>query len=723
MAILPTTTKFSAEKIYYHNYYYPSSTTTSRSRSPRWRRSRWWLLLFPGRRGGHAFIDRLITLAVIFGVVCIFRIHARYRQDLRDKYSATKFGDEVVWWVGHSPWDVSSPVTDTNSAVPLSNSKSKFNSISDSESIPGNEIVSRDDINSDRNRNQNENVSMNRRETWAAATGHEVLDHREEWKRVASGWEGEVFIYRDDSDRDTTATARSMPMVIKTFFTTKSPLRNCLRRRTTTISTTDSENGENEKADERQGQNKKISIANIPIPTEILAAVLLGGLSFETSSSSDGRGSGGGDIHEGADFMPVEDFFLLPATTEAGSYPELKSESATAGSASGWHLVTPFLPAGNLKDLAERLKPLNLSTRELDVRFRRSFERLLGALEKMHGKYGLCHDDVKGDNIFISGPASLLPPSPSAPPATLLSSPLKSESGSESAPQIQVGGDIYTHNHNHAERDIDNDHTSDKANANRNGGEKDQKNDENNKDDEFTHWLLGDFGNVREIEHPYHSTHIWTRDSLQHRDCRINDVVRLLRTYISFLRIASSSSSSTSTSTSTSPSISPSASSSASAKIEFDKVFWTASEPWSKLYWTAIRESESNEPFVLVDGDGDGATAAARLREMSLSLAPQPGPTPEQHESLATTTTTTTTTATITTSAVGISELKPREREHERDFSGCSSLGTECGKAVVKGGRGRGDTEKELSKGMWVTEDRARFFALTSLFGLPRGRC
>lgn len=48
-------------------------------------------------------------------------------------------------------------------------------------------------------------------------------------------------------------------------------------------------------------------------------------------------------------------------------------------------------------------------------------------------------------------------------------------------------------------------------------------------------WILGDLGNVRELNHPYHASRIWL-DNDQLRDCRSNDVIRALKSYLSFLR-------------------------------------------------------------------------------------------------------------------------------------------------------------------------------------------
>lgn len=49
------------------------------------------------------------------------------------------------------------------------------------------------------------------------------------------------------------------------------------------------------------------------------------------------------------------------------------------------------------------------------------------------------------------------------------------------------------------------------------------------------HWILADLGNVRESTHPYHSSILWSVLNHNLPDCRVNDVLRLLKIYMSFL--------------------------------------------------------------------------------------------------------------------------------------------------------------------------------------------
>ncbi|RYO78840.1 hypothetical protein DL766_006805 [Monosporascus sp. MC13-8B] len=333
----------------------------------------------------------------------------------------------------------------------------------------------------------------------------DLRDKRDGWERIGGGFEGDVYVYNDT--------------VIKTFVTSRSPLRNCINHLS----------------------------ASTRIPTEIPAMLLLGGR--------------GDHVAQTARFMPVKDYFLKPsADTEPAS----------------WHLLMPFLRGGNLKKLAQRLRSAGSAYQDLDDRFRPSFNRVLAALETMHSGHGLCHDDIKPENIFVDS--------------------------------ASAGG---------APSD--------------------------------THWLLADFGNVREPAHPYHSTRIWTRHSNQNADCRVNDAVRLVKTYVTFLRLASSD------------------------EATFDAAFWAGAEPWSELYWSA-----AGDPI-------PGAQAARVLREKSVGLPPLRGVGPVGGE--------------------GASEAR----------------GLGCRLRLWRCPAQR--TPRELRRGLFVTETRARLVGATWIFGLPSGEC
>lgn len=96
------------------------------------------------------------------------------------------------------------------------------------------------------------------------------------------------------------------------------------------------------------------------------------------------------------------------------------------------------------------------------------------------------------------------------------------------------------------------------------------------------HWLLGDLGNVRHVEHPWHGTKSWTRQNqyvlsaypstalqAKHKltqvirwpDCTSNDLRRAYKSYLWFLRAASVD------------------------KARFDRDFWQETKDWSRMYW------------------------------------------------------------------------------------------------------------------------------------------
>jgi hypothetical protein len=208
-------------------------------------------------------------------------------------------------------------------------------------------------------------------------------------------------------------------------------------------------------------------------PTEIQASLLLGGMAEPDS------------LNTSATFLPVVDYFLAP--DKPGREPK-------------WHLVTPFLPSGNLKKLARQLREADnaYTAHDVDVLFRPSLEQVLGGLYAMHNEHRLCHDDIKFDNI--------------------LTAPGNTSSMSNPEPEAQ------------------------------------------------THWMLADMGNVREVSHAYHSSALWSVMNNNLPDCRSNDVYRLLKTYMRFLR------------------------SSVDDVDVFDVEFLDGNEPWSQLFWTTYQE-------------------------------------------------------------------------------------------------------------------------------------
>lgn len=80
-----------------------------------------------------------------------------------------------------------------------------------------------------------------------------------------------------------------------------------------------------------------------------------------------------------------------------------------------------------------------------------------------------------------------------------------------------------------------------------------------------THWLVGDLGNVRHFDHPWHSTGRWKREN-QWSDCVFNDVRRTFKTYMSFLR------------------------GSCGDRLDFDRAFYDPHQEWNKLYWAWMEQ-------------------------------------------------------------------------------------------------------------------------------------
>ncbi|KAF2176305.1 hypothetical protein K469DRAFT_607678 [Zopfia rhizophila CBS 207.26] len=104
-----------------------------------------------------------------------------------------------------------------------------------------------------------------------------------------------------------------------------------------------------------------------------------------------------------------------------------------------------------------------------------------------------------------------------------------------------------------------------------------------------TRWILGDLGNVRHVSHPYHSSRLWLHDNHQLPDCRANDALRALKTYLQFIRIASNDSEA------------------------FDEALVEGKEPLSRLLWWTIQDSST--------------MTAAELRERSAEVeSPQRPP-------------------------------------------------------------------------------------------------
>ena len=103
------------------------------------------------------------------------------------------------------------------------------------------------------------------------------------------------------------------------------------------------------------------------------------------------------------------------------------------------------------------------------------------------------------------------------------------------------------------------------------------------KDD--TQWVLGDLGNVRHVSHPYHTSRLWIKDNSQLADCRANDAVRALKSYLQFIRAATPD------------------------RGEFDAAFFSGTETVSRLFWRSLEDA--------------AFLSAAELRGLSLEEDPE----------------------------------------------------------------------------------------------------
>ena len=91
-----------------------------------------------------------------------------------------------------------------------------------------------------------------------------------------------------------------------------------------------------------------------------------------------------------------------------------------------------------------------------------------------------------------------------------------------------------------------------------------------------SNWILGDLGQLRHISHPYHTSLTW-RENKQLDDCRANDVVRLLKSYICFIQA------------------------SANDKSVMNAELFDPSAPLSRLLWWTLSRSSSISTLELRD--------------------------------------------------------------------------------------------------------------------------
>lgn len=105
-----------------------------------------------------------------------------------------------------------------------------------------------------------------------------------------------------------------------------------------------------------------------------------------------------------------------------------------------------------------------------------------------------------------------------------------------------------------------------------------------------SHWVLGDLGNVRNTLHPYHSSRLWKRNK-QLTDCRANDVIRLLKSYLQFIR------------------------SSVADGDAFDAALYGGQEPAGRLFWWAMADAQTMSALELQRRSLIEHPAASRSRD------------------------------------------------------------------------------------------------------------
>lgn len=79
-------------------------------------------------------------------------------------------------------------------------------------------------------------------------------------------------------------------------------------------------------------------------------------------------------------------------------------------------------------------------------------------------------------------------------------------------------------------------------------------------------WYLADFNEARHVAHPYHSSRLWVRINRQLPDCRANDVRRLVKSYLQFLRACLPR----------------------ELVPRFDEALLAGRQPLSRMYWASI---------------------------------------------------------------------------------------------------------------------------------------
>ena len=297
-----------------------------------------------------------------------------------------------------------------------------------------------------------------------------------------------------------------------------------------------------------------------PWPSELVSTILLNeGLQYYQKISSKPHqyeNLAAKPVPEGRDLLPLRDYFLANPNGNTGVEHPIQDHGMS------WHMVTPYMPNGTILDFARNLCRSSTPPRSLadtDVAYRPALIRLLLTIQESLHLRGLCHNDIRAENILVH-----------------VSKPRPSDKKSSSIyPAPQTSDSLVSGNCKAGDASCDGHSESNLAQP-----------------DEVK-FILAGFANVRQRDHKFHKTKYWTASQKQWPDCRANDVRRLLKVYLSFLRRAVQCDRPKQEEPQQSHDGSPTFS---QFQLPFSKAFFYATEPWAALYWDYINEVSPRSP-------------------------------------------------------------------------------------------------------------------------------
>lgn len=315
-----------------------------------------------------------------------------------------------------------------------------------------------------------------------------------------------------------------------------------------------------ERVSEFFNNDEETNPKHYPWPSELVSTILLNeGLQYFQKISSQPHqyeNLGLKPVPQGRDLLPLRDYFLANPTRNTGVEHPIQDHGMS------WHIVTPHMPNATILDYAQNLCRSSMPPRSLadtDVTYRPTIVHLLLTLQESLHRRGLCHDDIKAKNILVQ-----------------ISRPRPGEKISSSIyPAPQTSEAVGLSNCKAGDTLCDGRFESNLAPR-----------------DEAKFVLTG-FANVRQQDHKFHKTKYWTASQKQWPDCRANDVRRLLKVYLSFLRGATQCDRHKREEPQQSHGDSPTLS---KFQLPFSKAFFYATEPWAALYWDYINEVSPHSP-------------------------------------------------------------------------------------------------------------------------------